>query len=102
MKRSQYFFIGLILFSPLTPLFFLSPVQGIGFSCSELWFFVDQPTILDYDEMSFSVYNNHLHPVHVECTVEQVEGVNISVGFDWNSVTLNPEEKQVNHYHITS
>ena len=93
--------IGVLFFSLLTLEPALANVQtGIGFSYRDFWFYIDEPTVLDFPSMVFTIHNPNADPVTVLCRYERIEGVNVSVEFAWDSYHLAPYEVITNHYRI--
>lgn len=87
-----------ILFSLFTPILTITPVQAIEFSYTKFWFFIDDTGVIDFPEMTFSVRNTQEESVELICSYETIEGVNITVGFDWQRMNLTAGEKATNHY----
>lgn len=78
----------------------ISEVQGFGVSANQYWFFIQEPSTIDFPEMFFSVNNDESYAIQVNCTFERIEGINVSVKFQWQSITLEAKAKQSNHYSI--
>ena len=94
--------IGVLFFSLLS----LAPVSastgtGIRFSYRDFWFYVSEPTTLDFPSMLFAVQNPSLDPITVVCSYEQIDGFDFNLSFEWTEYQLAPHERKENHYRIT-
>lgn len=99
MKKNTIIF-WVVLFSLFTPILSTTPVKGISFTYTQYWFYIDQPGIIDYKDMQFTVKNNHGYPIEVACSYQKVEGINIDVIFDWTRINLTAGEIAINRYKI--
>ncbi len=99
-KKSFLLFlvINLSFFSFLLPK--TSSVQAVSFSYADYWFYVDSPQTITFDEMFFTINNNEDYPVLINCSYEQLEGVNISIKLSWSYIELEPYSSVKNHYAI--
>jgi hypothetical protein len=79
----------------------ISEVQGFGVSANQYWFFIQEPSTIDFPEMFFSVMNDESFSIQVNCTYERIEGINVSVGFQWESIILEANAKRSNRYSIS-
>jgi hypothetical protein len=103
MKQKSQLVLGLVLFFslltlPPTP---ATTGTGIGFSYRDFWFYIHEPTTLDFPSMLFTVHNPSVEPVTVVCRQEAIAGLNISITFEWEEYQLAPKEMKTNHYAIT-
>jgi len=99
-RRSSYFILTFFFFSLFTPYLYITPVDALHFTSSSLWFYIDEPGIIDYPEMEFNVGNDGEETLRVNCSYQEVEGINITVHFDWETITLNGSEWATNRYWI--
>jgi len=100
MQLPGKFSIGLFFLLAITPSFVLSPVTALEFTAQEFWFYIDKPQIINFSEMVFSVRNNNLEPIRINCTFKPIPQVNLSINFSWDSFVLGPNEKKINSYSI--
>jgi len=105
MSRTCHWLIlhGILVFSLLSlssPLSQGSPQSGIAFSYRDFWFFVDEPTTIDYPTMQFTVYNPSTENITAICRFEEIEGIDLQVFFEWNETIILPFQTQQNHYAI--
>lgn len=99
MKKSTIICL-VILFSLFTPILSIIPVKGITFTYTQYWFYIDQPGVIDYKDMQFTVKNNQPNPREIVCTYQKVEGIDIDVIFDWTRINLTVGETAINKYKI--
>lgn len=94
---------GFILFLFLSFFMFnsISSAKGISYSYASYFFYIDDPKIIDYAEMYFSIRNTEDHSVFINCTFKEVYGLNISVELEWENELFAPNEIKLNHYNIT-
>ncbi len=76
-------------------------VKGISYSYASYFFYIDDPKVIDYDEMYFSVRNTEDHSVFINCTFKEIYGVNITVDLEWENELFAPNEMKLNRYNIT-
>lgn len=96
--RKAYFLFLIFLFS----LFTFSPIstQAITINSSQYWFYVSEPTLIDYPQMSFQVINTRDIPVTINCSFEPITGIEVDVFLEWESSILEAGEIKQNHYSI--
>jgi hypothetical protein len=99
-KKSFLLFlvINLSFFSFLLPE--ITTVQAVSFAYADYWFYVDSPQTIAYDEMFFTINNFEDYPILINCSYEQLEGVNISVKLSWSYIELEADTTIKNHYTI--
>lgn len=96
MKR----FLLLFLLFPFFSCYSISSVQGISYSYALYFFYIDEPSRIEYEDMFFTVSNTEDVPILVNCTFKEKYGVNITIDLEWQTKLLQPAEKSVNHYII--
>lgn len=84
----------------ISPYLILSPVNALEFTAQEFWFFVNSPQTINYTEMIFSVRNTEDHAIRINCSFNEIEGIDLTVFFRWSSIILEPEQKEINRYAI--
>lgn len=96
--RKAYFLFLIFLFS----LFTFSPIsiKAISVNSQEFWFYVSEPTLIDYPQMSFQVKNTKDTPITVNCSFEAVSGVDVEIFLEWETSILDGGEVKFNHYSI--
>jgi hypothetical protein len=87
-------FLSFFLIVPITP------VLAFEFSYPEYWFYINEPTYLNHSDICFTVRNNEDFNISVTVSAEQIEGLNVTVYFEWNQVYLSSMESKSNHYSI--
>ena len=97
MKKA-YFLFTIFLFS----LFTFSPIstQAITINSSQYWFYVSEPTLIDYPQMNFQIINTRDIPITINCSFEPITGIEVDVFLDWESSILEAGEIKQNHYSI--
>jgi hypothetical protein len=100
MKNKKNYIFILIFLTSFLFLESTKPSKGIEFSCSKFNFFVNEPSLIDYPEMTFTVKNNQDDSVIISCDYSSVEGINLTVYFEWQEITLDVGEQVLNHYSI--
>ena len=88
-----------LLFFPFFML--ITPVSAIGITANSYHFFIDEPAVIDFEEMIFYVKNTESEPIEVKCGYDRIEGINFSVELDWTSIILEPQKSISNHFIIS-
>jgi len=94
--------IILLIVIPITGLSLSNSTESSALElvCTEFWFYCSEPTVLEFPTMVFSVRNTELHPIKVICSQEIIEGFNISIATEWETIILDPYESRENRYSI--
>lgn len=102
INMRKYMLILVIGFSFIFfPSFMLiTPVSAIGITANSYYFFIDEPTTIDFEELIFYVKNTESEPIEVRCGYDVIEGINVSVELDWTSIVLEPQKSISNHFII--
>jgi hypothetical protein len=78
----------------------ISPVSAFSISYPEFYFFITEPTIIDYEELFFSVANTQDESLLIQCGYDKILGINVSVEFTWDSTILEAGKSVSNRYKI--
>lgn len=78
----------------------IKPISGFNFSYVNYWFFVNEPTTINNSEMYFQLNNDNDFDITVNCTFEQIEGIDLSVNLLWNIANISVGESLKNYYSI--
>lgn len=78
----------------------ITPVSAIGITANSYYFFIDEPTTIDFEELIFYVKNTENEPIEVKCGYDVIEGINVSVELDWTSIIIEPQKSIANHFII--
>ncbi len=74
------------------------PISAFQFGGQEFWFFLDQPGVIQYPDMFLTMRNNGKEPIILNCSLDPIQGINLTVHFEWTRTLLNPGESKINHY----
>jgi len=99
MRKKSQILLVIVIFQ-IFVVFVPTPVKAIQFTANNYWYFVDEPTTIDFPDMKFTVINDLDVDVQVNVSFMTVEGVDLEVFFEWDSVILGVEESKTNHYAI--
>lgn len=78
----------------------ISNVSAFSISYPEFYFFITEPTIIDYEELVFTVANTQDESLLIQCGYDKILGINVSVEFTWTSVVLEAGKSISNRYKI--
>lgn len=99
--KTKYIILVFLFLTLGTPsFFFLTPVGAIELTSTPFWFFIYEPTDIDFPEMVFRVRNSDDQPVEAVCSYKPIEGIDLDVQFTWTNITIAAGGIVENHYSI--